>query len=146
MKFDLMNSLDVQMAIAPVAARTDNTAIVSTVCSMAGAHSLMLALAVGTNTDANATFTVLIEESDAFASGFSAVADADLIGTEVLASYDYSDDAECRKIGYKGSKKYVRATVTPAGNDSGNIFLSGLWIRGHLELQPAANPPVQITS
>lgn len=146
MKFDLMNTLDLQVAIPPVAARTDNTAIVSTVCSMAGAHSLMLALVTGTNTDANATFAVLLEEGDEFAGSFSAVADADLIGTEALAGFTFADDAECRKLGYKGSKKYVRATVTPSGNDSGNIFLAGVWVRGHLENGPSANPPEQITS
>lgn len=141
MKTDLVNRIHTAPAIVPVAARTDNTAIVSTIFDTRAMLAVALVLVTGTNTDTNATFTTLLEESDASdMSGAVAVADSDLIGTEALASFTFADDAETRKIGYKGSKRYVRATVTPAGNDSGNIFLSGVWIGTPLD-QPAANPP-----
>lgn len=139
---DLMNNIHTVNAISPVAARTDNTAIVSSIIDTQGYDSLTFAIAVGTNTDANATFAVLVEDGDASnLSDAAAVADDDLIGTEALAGYTFSDDAESRKIGYRGSKRYVRMTVTPSGNDSGNIFLAGIAILGHPNRAPTANPP-----
>jgi hypothetical protein len=49
---DLMDGLDLKRAISPQAARTDNTAIVSTVADLLGYNGAMLAINIGTNTDA----------------------------------------------------------------------------------------------
>lgn len=139
---DLMNNVHPVPLIAPVAARTDNTAIVSAIIDTQGYESCTLLLVTGTNTDANATFAVLVEDGDD--SGLSdnaAVADAQLLGTEALAGFTFADDVECRKIGYVGNKRYVRMTVTPSGNDSGNIFLAGIAVLGHPALAPTNNPP-----
>ena len=139
---DLMNNVDVKQAIAPVAARTDNTAIVSSIIDVRGYDSLMFAISIGTNTDADATFTVLVEEGDdSSLTDAAAVADADLNGTEALASYQFDDDTETRKIGYRGSKRYVRLTITPANNAAGNIFVAAVAILGHPHSAPTANPP-----
>jgi hypothetical protein len=139
---DLTSHLQFKPAIAPAAARTDNTAIVSTILDTYGYGAAMLALVTGTETDTNATFAVLLEESnDSGMSGAAAVADADMIGTEALAGFQFDDDVECRKLGYIGNKRYIRATVTPSGNDSGNIFLSGMWVLGKPNSAPTANPP-----
>lgn len=136
---DLSNGLNLKPAFAPKAAVTDNTAQVSTTCDLLGYNSLMLAIITGTNADADVTYTVLIEESDND-SDYTAVADRDLIGTEALAGFQFDDDGECRKIGYNGGKRYVRATVTPA-NNTGNVFLAGVWVLGHPRVAPTANPP-----
>lgn len=136
---DITNGLDVKRAISPQAARTDNTAIVSQVADLKGYDGCMLAINIGANTDANATFAVLIEDSDNN-SDYTAVDDAYLNGTEALAGFQYDDDNEMRKIGYTGIKRYVRATITPSGNDSGNIFVTAGWILRPLRM-PAANPP-----
>lgn len=140
---DSANNLHFKPAIAPVAALTNvNTPIVSTILDTLGYGSATLALVTGTETDANATFVVLLEESnDSGMSGAVAVADIDLIGTELLAGFQFDDDIECRKLGYIGSRRYIRATVTPAGNDAGNIFLAGMWVQGHPNSYPTANPP-----
>ncbi len=138
MKFDLHNRIDVKRAISPVSI-ADNTAAVSQVLDMQGDCAAALVIATGSIADADATFTVLIEHSDASGSGFAAVADAELIGTEALAGFQFDDDNECRKIGYKGSKRYVRATITPANNASAAL-LSAVWITTPQD-QPAANPP-----
>lgn len=139
---DLHNSIQPVPLIAPIAARTDNTAIVSAIIDRKGYESLELLLVTGTNTDANATFAVLVEDGDN--SGLSdnaAVDDSELLGTEALAGFTFADDVECRKIGYLGHKRYVRVTVTPSGNDSGNIFIAGIALLGHPNLAPTANPP-----
>lgn len=135
---DIHNNLHFVPLIAPVAARTDNTAIVSAVIDTFGYEAVELVLITGTNTDANATFAVLVEDDDA--SGFgtaAAVADAQLIGTEAAAGFTFGDDVECRKIGYVGGKRYVRMTVTPTGNDSGNIFIAGVAVLGAPRHAPA---------
>jgi len=142
MKFDMMNDIDVKRAISPAAATTDNTAYVSQILDMQGAHAAMLVLMIGALADADATFSVLVEHGDAAnLSDAAAVPDTELNGTEALAGFTFAADNQCRKIGYIGSKRYVRATITPA-NNTGNVFLSGVWLRGHLENAPAPNPPV----
>lgn len=128
---DIHNDLHFVPLIAPVAARTDNTAIVSAIIDTANYNGVELVLLTGTNTDANATFAVLVEDGDNSAlSDNSAVADDYLISTEAVAGFTFADDVECRKIGYKGLKRYVRVTVTPTGNDSGNIFIAGIAVLG----------------
>lgn len=135
---DLLNNIDVKRVISPVSTG-DNTATVGQVIDGQGCASVTYVIAIGSLADADATFTVLLEESDASGSGFSAVADADLIGTEALASFQYDDDNECRKLGYKGSKRYTRLTITPANNAS-----AGLWSAVAIlqpSIVPTANPP-----
>lgn len=136
---DLMNRVHVKPAFNPKAAVTDNTAQVSTTCDNKGFGSCMLALITGANADADVTYTVLVEDSDDDSS-YSAVADEYLNGTEILAGFQFDDDNEVRKIGYTGIKRYVRCTVTPA-NNTGNVFLAGVWVLGQPSRQPTLNPP-----
>jgi hypothetical protein len=140
---DDLNHLHFVPAIAPVAARTDNTAIVSAIIDRRGYESLTFAIVTGTNTDANATFAVLVEDGDDNDLGDdgAAVADEHLVGTEALAGFTFSDDVECRKVGYIGLKRYVRLTITPTGNDSGNIFVAAIAVLGRPHNMPTANPP-----
>lgn len=137
---DIANNVTLKRALSPQAARTDNTAMVSEILDTRDFAAVMLAINIGANTDTNATFAVLIEESDASGSGYTAVADADLNGTEALAGFQFDDDNEHRKIGYNGNKRYIRATITPTGNDAGNIFVAASWICEPLR-KPAENPP-----
>lgn len=139
---EIHNQLHVVPLIVPIAARTDNTAIVSSIIDLAGYNAAEFVIVTGTNTDTNATFAVTVAESDASnMSGSNAVAASQLVGTLAQASFQFDDDNECRKIGYIGSKRYVQVTVTPSGNDSGNIFISGVAILGYPATGPTANPP-----
>lgn len=142
MRRDLHNSIYPKRGLSPVAAGTDNTAYVSQIVDTAGFDSVEFLLQIGANTDADATFTVLFEDGDdASLSDNAAVADEFLLGTEALASFTFADDNECRKIGYMGTKRYCRVTVTPANNGAGNIFMAGIWLLGHPRNMPTANPP-----
>ena len=133
---DLYNQLTIRRAISPGVAVTDNTAFVSQIIDRQGFDSLVFAINTGSLADANATFTVLVEDGDAAnLSDNAAVADAELNGTEALAGFQFDDDNETRKIGYVGNKRYVRLTITPAGN-TGDIYLSALAILGNASLQP----------
>lgn len=143
MRKDNHNDMFPKTLFPPIAAQTNsNTARVSNIIDTAGYESLELILINGTNTDANATFAVLVEDGDASnLSDNAAVADEQLLGTEALAGFTFANDGICRKIGYLGTKRYVRVTVTPTGNDSGDWFMAGVAILGHAKAAPTANPP-----
>lgn len=139
---EIHNTLHVVPLIAPIAARTDNAAIVSSIIDLAGYNAAEFVIITGTNTDTNATFAVTVDAGDvANLSDAAAVAASQLVGTLAQASFQFDDDVECRKIGYIGTKRYVRVTVTPSGNDSGNIFISGVAVLGYPATGPTANPP-----
>jgi len=133
---DLASNIAIRAVIAP-AVVADNTAAVGTVIDRRGFDSLAYVIATGTLADADATFAVLLEESDASGSGFTAVADADMIGTEALASFTYADDGAVRKLGYIGHKRYTRLTITPTGN-SGSAPLSAVAVLGHASARPTS--------
>lgn len=136
--YDLHNDVKYSRAISPAAAVTDNTAYVSQILDCANFSHNELILQIGALADADATFTCLIEESDnSDLSSGNAVANEDLLGLESEASFQFDDDNETRKIGYIGTKRYIRATVTPA-NNSGNAFLSGTWAQGGARKAPLA--------
>jgi hypothetical protein len=140
---DQMNDLHILNAIPPIAARTDNTAIASAIIDRRGYESLTFGILTGTNTDVDATFAVTMTHGDdSNLSDGAAVPVAQIVGTLALAGYTFSDDAESRKVAYNGSKRYVRLTITPSGNDSGNIFIAAAAILGNPNLAPTPNPPV----
>ena len=112
---DSYHSLALRPVIVPIVV-SDNTAAVGTVIDRLGFESLTYAILTGTLADADATFAVLLEESDEDDTGFTAVVDTDLIGTEAAAGFTFADDGETRKIGYVGSKRFTRLTITPTGN------------------------------
>ena len=140
MRTDLFNSINLKRGISPYDHATGDAAVVSQIIDMQGIDALVFAIATGSLADADATFTVLVEESDdSGMSGATAVADADLLGTEALASFTFGSDDNCFKIGYKGSKRYVTCTITPANNTG-----AALWCVLAMtvpQLLPAANPP-----
>ncbi len=136
---DLYSNIGVRAVIAP-AANTDlgTTPLVGTVVDRLGFQSVVYLIALGTLSDVNATYAVLLEESDASGSGFTAVADEYLSGTEADAGFTFADDGEVRKLGYVGNKRYTRLTVTPTGADSGNSPISAVAVLGHPEVSPVA--------
>ena len=101
-----------------------------------GSGGLEIIFQVGAYTDGSVT--PLIEESDDNVT-YTAVADADLLGTEALASFTFAGDDKCYKIGYKGSKRYVTCTITPA-NNTGAALLCVIAITVP-QILPTSNPP-----
>lgn len=139
---DFFNKVNIKPALSPKAAVTDNTAQVSTILDTLGYNGAMLAIMIGALTDVNATFAVTLNHSDnSDMSGEVAVPAAELYGTLALASFTFAADDTAKKLGYKGTKRYLRATITPTGNDSGNIFLSAIWLLMGGRYSPEVNPP-----
>lgn len=132
---DMHSVIDVRPAISPQVA-TNNTALVSAIIDRKGFDALEFVIATGDIADADATFTALVEDGDdpALADN-AAVADEGLLGTESEASFRYDDDDSAFKIGYRGNKRYVRLTITPA-NNTGNAAISAMAILGGPHLAP----------
>jgi hypothetical protein len=138
---DMMTCCTPKRVISPAAATTDNTAWVGQIIDIQGYDSLTYLIETGSLADADATFTVLLEEGDqSNLSDAAAVADVDLLGTEALASFTFADDNKCFKLGYVGNKRYTRLTITPA-NNSGNAFVAAIALLGYPAQRPTANPP-----
>ena len=139
---DLANHLHLKRAISPAPAVTDNTPIVSQIIDRLGYDKLVFAILLGALADTDATFVVLVEHGDAAnLSDAAAVPDAQLTGTEALAGFTFADDDKVRKIGYVGPKRYVRLTITPAGN-AGNALIAAVAILAAGRYGPTPNPPV----
>jgi hypothetical protein len=140
MNRDLHNNLKFSRGISPVAALTNvNTPIVSQIIDTAGFNSCEFVIMTGNDTDADATFTVLVEDGNTpTLTDNATVAAGFLLGTVALASYTFADDNVTKKIGYIGANRYVRVTITPANNGAGDVFVAGVWVQGGGQKGPQA--------
>jgi len=104
-----------------------NTTTVGEIIDTRGFDAQTFIIQAGTLEDGS-YLPSIVEGDDSALSDESAVADADLTTTEVLATVDESD--EIKKIGYKGSKRYIRCDIvssaTASGGDIGVISVKGL--------------------
>lgn len=138
---DTLSIIHPLRCISPVSV-ADNTAQVGQIIDRQGFESVTYIIATGSIADADATFTVLLEDGDAAnLSDAAAVASPNLLGTAALAGFQFDDDNETRKIGYVGGKRYTRLTITPAANASAAVICA-VAILGHPDKAATANPPV----
>ena len=133
---DQYNKLHIVRALSPVSGAGDNTAQVSQIIDRSGFDALTFAIALGSLADADATFAVTMDEGDdSGLSDAAAVAAGDLLGTYAGAGFKFDSDDSIRKIGYKGTKRYVRLTITPSAN-TGAWLVSVVAILGLAYLEP----------
>ncbi|MCW2195042.1 hypothetical protein AB7M45_007815 [Bradyrhizobium elkanii] len=128
MRRDSANGMQLKAVLAAVSV-ADNTAQVGSIIDIQGFTRLTYAIQIGAVADADATFAVLLEESNnADMSGANTVADGDMISETVgvapltAAGFKFDSDGQVRKLGYRGSKRYTRLTVTPANNAGAAAF------------------------
>jgi len=117
MKTDMHNSVRAVTAIKPVALTTV-AGVSGKIIDRKGYNGVEMVVSYGeiTATDATLTFTLL--EGDATGS-MTSVANADLLGTEVLASVaaaatrtSGTSKNVTKRLGYKGNKRYVQPKVS----------------------------------
>jgi hypothetical protein len=136
MRQDLHNNIQVLSVFDPIDLGTGNSAKVGEIIDRQDAGALEFLIQTGSLADTDATFAVLVEEGDASdLTGSNVVAATDLLGTVAGASFVFSDDNKIAKIGYVGSKRYVRLTVTPA-NNTGAVLISACAILASLRMAP----------
>ena len=111
---DMHNDIKVLRAISPVALGTTGTGKTSVIIDRQGYDSLEFVIGVGAVTATNATVTPTVKECSTTNGSFTSVADADLLGTEALATLGVAATRTSgvsknvsKKIGYRGSKRYV---------------------------------------
>lgn len=138
---DLHNNIKVSTALAPVTIDSDTTTE-GEVIDRQGFESLEVVLQAGALTDG--TFTVALAEADEIdESGDlvdeSVVSAEDLIGSlPVLLSDGETDNSGgVAKVGYRGSKRYIRADVVSTDTTDGGI-LGALVIQGDARNNPVA--------
>lgn len=114
---DLHNNIKAEVAFDTAAISSDTTTA-GNIIDMQGYGSVEFIIQSATLTDG--TYTPLIEEDDdSGLSSASAVADADLLGTEASAAFIASEDDEVKKVGYIGNKRYVRLSIVSASTSTG---------------------------
>ena len=137
---DLHDEINPRVAIAPAAAYTTNTAIVSAIIDRSGFESLEFVIETGAIT-AGATFAVSISDGNQSNLSDAAVVVAPfLLGTFALAGFASANANSCFKIGYAGVNRYVQLTITPTGNTS--AYIAATAVLGGPHSAPTANPPV----
>lgn len=141
MKRDLMNSIHPIAAVQPQIVG-DGSSILSAAIDVRGYKSVTFIIVLGNVADSDATWTVAVQEgSTSTQADHTAVADKDLVGTEALASFQFDNDGECRKIGYVGDQDYVSLEIDNGTANSANLFISVVMIAEPYE-GFATNPPV----
>jgi hypothetical protein len=135
---DLHNNIKRVLGLAPVVV-TDNTAQNTAIIDTAGYESCEFIILTGTLADADATFAVTLTAGDdsGLSDGAAVTSATDLLGTLAAASFTFADDSTTKRIGYRGSKRYVKLTITPS-NNTGNAPLAVLAELGHPRHAPVA--------
>lgn len=141
---DLHNNIKATRVIGPVAigANATKTGVIIDKRDYGGVEFIM---SYGAVTTTGTVCTVVIKEGDVTGT-LTSVADSDLLGTEVLASLlattprtsGVSQNVS-KRIGYRGSKRYVQASVVQTGVTSvGCVGVTALLVNP--SLAPVSNP------
>ena len=142
---DHLSEITVKRVIDADEGAGDNVAKVGQIIDHQGYEGATYIIVTGTIADADATFTVLLDEGDtATLTDAAAVADANMISQssaapETAAAFNFGDDNEVRTLGYIGSKRYTRLTLTPAAN-TGAWDIAACCVLSHRRALPFAQP------
>ena len=113
---DLHKNVDIVAVIPPITVGTTGTGRTGNVIDTRGYDAVELAINYGAVTPTDAVFTVTVLEGEVTGT-MTSVADTDLLGTELAAGLaaavrvDGSTENVAKRIGYIGSKRYIRADV-----------------------------------
>ena len=135
---DLHHSIKAVVALQPKSVTT-NTTTVGEVVDTAGFDSCEFVIATGALADA--VFVPLVEECATSGGSYTAVADADLLGTEAGATLAATNDADTAKIGYSGTMRYVRLSLVSTGASGANL-IGAVALLGHNRHATAADAQI----
>lgn len=124
---DLKNNIGVDASISPSGNR--NASVNGTGSDLKGFEGAVAVFQPGTITDG--THTPKVQESDDNSS-FTDVAAADQLGTLAALAAN-----TVQRVGYIGSKRYIRAVVTVAGATTGGQYSAAI-IKGVSASRPVA--------
>lgn len=130
---DLKNNINDLVALNSATISTSTTTV-GNVIDTAGFESVTFIPSIGTRTDG--TYTPLITECDTSGGSYTAVDDADLIGTEAEAVLNASNTSS--RIGYVGKKQFVKFSFVSATVTSGTTGATCIAILGSARHNPVA--------
>jgi hypothetical protein len=121
---DMHNNVRASRVIAPVAIGANATKT-GAVIDRAGYGGVEVVASYGAVTTTGTIVTLVVKEGDVTGT-LTSVADADLLGTEVLASLPVQATARTsgvgknvtKRVGYKGAKRYVSVDAISTGTTS----------------------------
>lgn len=132
---DIHNEIEARVAKGVVRQTDADTAIVSNIIDTANYNSLEFLIITGDLTDTNVVIaTTLHHGDDASLTDAAVVPAAERAGD--LPAFVAGDDNVVKKVGYVGGKRYVRLTLTPTGNDSGNVDVAVVALLAGARKQP----------
>lgn len=140
---DLHDNMKQRRVVGPVAIGANGT-VSGKVIDRKGYAGVEFIAAYGAIVTTGTVCTLVVKEGDATGS-MTSVADADLIGTEALASRlggattsDVGSNV-AKRVGYKGSKRYVTCDVVKSGTTSvGCVSVNAVMFDP--AVAPVANP------
>ncbi len=135
---DLHNNISVVQVFNPA---TRTAATTSAEIDAQGYNSLTVVFAVGLSGDTlsgSVYWTLKLTECDTSGGTFTDVAAADIIGSTNIVIDSSSEDETAYKIGYKGSKRFVKGVATPTGTHTNGTPIGIVALKGHASLNPAA--------
>lgn len=142
---DGVSTKQVKRVISPQN-NTNDAALVGQIIDHQGYDAASYLILSGALGAAAATHVVLLEEGEAAnLSDATAVSDDDMVsqtpGTapETAAAFDQGDDNEVRKLGYIGTKRYTRLTITPSSGGSPSL---DTYVAACCVLEKAAHHPI----
>jgi len=142
--FDLHAKVRTVVGVAPVAVGTTGTGQVGKIIDTQGYDGVEFLLAYGSVTATTAVFTVLVKEGDVTGT-MTSVADADLLGTELLAGLAAAATRTSavsknvtKRIGYSGAKRYVQCGVKSTTTAGTPVSITALLHQANVA--PTANP------
>lgn len=138
-KVDLYNNLALVHALAPQTINTSTTTE-SDAIDLAGYEGALICFhagAIAGSSSANVLLP-LITECDTSGGSYTAVADADLIGTEAAAAHNGGTDSTVTKIGYVGAKRYIKVALVSTATTTAGALVAATVIKGAALVKPVA--------
>ena len=115
---DRHSKMTATRVVSPVAVGTTGTGKTGAVIDRAGYDGVEFIVDYGTVTATNAVFTVVMKEG-AVTGTLTSVADADMLGTELLAGLAAAATRTSgvsknvsKRVGYKGNQRYVNLSIS----------------------------------
>ena len=131
MMHDLHNNVQADVVVPAVAVGTTGTGQTGSVIDLQGYGGVEFVVSVGAITSTAAVFSVVVQEGDVTGT-LTSVADADLLGTELLAGVaaavrvDGSTEKVVKRVGYKGGKRYVNASISSTATAGTPVSISAI--------------------
>lgn len=141
---DLHSNIKQRLALSPVALGATGTTA-GRIIDRQGYGGVEFLIGYGAVTTTGSVVTVIVKEGDVTGT-LTSVADADLVGTEALAGLPAQTPRTSgvgqqvvKRIGYKGSKRYVNVSLVNTGTTSAGLFWADA-VLFNPEVGPVSNP------